>query len=581
MSSPTPFGRWLSARRHLLGLTQQQLARLAHCSVPTIRKVEADERRPSLEIAERLADSLHIAGPERETFLAAARGRLSLEETGAAEPSLAPAPRASRTNLVIPLTPLIGRAQDVAAVRNRLVQQDERLLTLIGPPGIGKTRLSIAVAAAVQADFPDGVFFVALAPIGDVHSVMPAIAQAIGVMAHGDAPVLHRLQHALRDRHTLLVLDNVEQVVAAAPMVVELLQLCPGLKVLATSRTSLRVRGERLYPVPPLLLPDLSRHAHAADLAGVPSIALFVERAQAVQPNFQLTDENAGAIAMICARVDGLPLAIELVAARVRLLPPAVLLARLDSRLSLLTGGSRDLPPRHRTLRGAIAWSHELLDSPEQVLFRRLGVFVGGTSIDAAEAVCRAATGTPLAVIDGVQSLLDHSLLYQEPGGGEARFGMLETIREYALEMLEQHEEAEAVRRAHAECYVALVEAVEPGLLLPHSRANQELLGRNYDNIRAVFAWTLRPDAPPTDRDLPLRQVGALWWLWFATGNIVEGERWIPAVLDVVSQDTPAILRAKVLQAAAWLTNATEGRISGTTLLPEYLSAARELGILR
>ncbi len=581
VNSDPSFGRWLSARRHLLGLTQDELARLVSCSVVTIRKVEADERRPSQELPNVLPTAYASTETERQAFLASARGHLLQVGSGAVQQSLAPVPRLhQRTNLPVPLTLLIGRSQDVAAVRNRLLQEHERLLTLIGPPGIGKTRLSVAVASVVRADFDGGVFFVALAPISDPDLVLSTIAQTLGLAEHGAPPLLERLMRALSTQRVLLVLDNFEQVVSAAPTIVDLLSACPTLKVLTTSRAALLVRGERLYPVPPLLLPDLARPALTADLLGIPSIALFIERARAVQPDLQLSDGSVRAIAMICARLDGLPLAIELVAARARLIPPQALLMRLDRPLTLLTQGSRDLPSRHRTLRSAIAWSYDLLDPPEQMLFRSLGVFVGSWTLEAAEAVCAPIRPLPSAVCDGLQLLLDNSLLTQQgDSNGEPRFTMLETIREYALDQAYLTGEIDEVRLSHAAYYVTLVETVLPERLRFHTVAQQELLEREYDNIRAVFTYL--PRVSQASRELLACLIGALQPFWNARGYTGEARRWIPDVLAVVDGSTPCAVRLKVTHAMTWMMAQAEDWAMTSTYAQQFLELAMELTDVR
>ncbi len=296
-------------------------------------------------------------------------------------------PPAATANLPAPLTPLVGREREVAAVVDLLRHPDVRLLTLTGPGGAGKTRLAVAVAEGLVEDFPDGVRFVGLAPIADPGLVAPAIAQALGVREVGDESLVDRLAAFLRDRRLLLVLDNVEQVVEAAPLVVDLLRACPRLTILVTSRVRLRVSGEREHAVPPLGLAEEGDASSVANVAASEAVRLFVARAQAVRANFAVTPENAAAVAAICVRLDGLPLAIELAAARAKVLPPAALLARLERRLPLLTGGTRDAPARQRTMRDAIAWSHDLLRPDEQALFRRLAVFAGGFNLEAAAAV--------------------------------------------------------------------------------------------------------------------------------------------------------------------------------------------------
>jgi transcriptional regulator with XRE-family HTH domain len=355
MIAKTSFGQWLKQRRKALDITCEDLAQSIGCAAVTLYKIESDVRRPSKQIAELLAEFLNIPADERTAFVEFAR-------TEAAELA-APwgTPFHPPTNLPAQPTPLIGRDADVAALRKRLLQHQSRLLTLTGPPGIGKTRLALQVAAQVLDDFADGVFLIALAPISDAHLVPTAIANTLGVPEIGPQTPLERLIAFLRDKQTLLVLDNFEQILAAATHIAELLAACPWLKILVTSRAPLRIRQERQMPVSPLALPDLARLPDVETVTGYSAVALFLERAQAVKPDFSLTPENAPTIATICARLDGLPLAIELISARVKLLPPAALLERLHGRLMLQSDGLYDLEPRHRTLNAAIDWSYQLL----------------------------------------------------------------------------------------------------------------------------------------------------------------------------------------------------------------------------
>jgi predicted ATPase len=343
------------------------------------------------------------------------------------------------TNLPAQTTAFIGREREVVRVRELVRRSDVRLVTLTGPGGTGKTRLSIQVAAELLDEFRDGVWFVNLAPISDSALVISTIEQALGVREYGEQPLLDSLKSYLHGKRILLLLDNFEQVVDTAPAVAELLAAAPGLKVLITSRMPLRLMGEREFAVPPLALPDLKHLPAEPDrLAQYEAVRLFIERAHAVKADFAVTNENAPAVAEICYQLDGLPLAIELAAGRIKLFPPQALLKKLDSRLKLLTGGARDLPARQQTIRSTIDWSYELLDAGEQTLFARLGVFVGGCTIEAAEAVCSADGNLLIEVVDGIAALLDKSLLRQQEGvSGEPRLVMLETIREYALEQLE------------------------------------------------------------------------------------------------------------------------------------------------
>ncbi len=506
MELDTSFGRWLRARRRVLDLTQDDLSRRVGCAVVTIQKIEADERRPSRQLAERLADGVQIAADDRAAIIMLARAEPYLDPAPPAEVAERPlrVPQRSPTNLPAPLTQLIGRKADIAAVRNVLLRGETRLLTLIGPPGIGKTRLSLAVAHDMQAAFSHGGSFIALAPIRDPALVLVTIAQALGITETVGQPPLARLTTALQAQRRLLVLDNFEQVLAAAPLVVELLEACPGVKVLITSRAALYVRGERLYAVPPLLLPNLMRRLAPGALARTPAVALFIEHAQAVRPGFKLTAQNAAAVAAICVRLDGLPLAIELAATRIKLFSPDALLAKLHFPLALLTDGPTDLPARQQTIRSTIDWSYNLLSAHEQMLFQQLGVFVGGWTQEAAEAVCGIADSRlqiadyvaqstiynpQSAIVEGLASLLDQSLLVVlEPVADDPRFGMLELVREYARDRLRAAGEEMEMGRRHTVYLLELVETVVPKVGGPERRTALDQLEAELPNIRAAFA---------------------------------------------------------------------------------------------
>jgi len=430
-------------------------------------------------------------------------------------------------NLPAQPTPLVGRERELREVCGLLSEKEVRLLTLTGPGGIGKTRLGLQVAAELLNEFEDGVFFVALAPITDPALVASAIAEALGVVEAGDQPLEEGLKGYLHGKELLLLLDNFEQVLGGAPLVGELLSACPKLKVLATSRSVLKVYGEQEYPVPPLELPRPGGLLPIDRLSQYEAVRLFIERAKAAKPDFSVTDENAPAVAEICMRLDGLPLAIELAAARKKLLTPSAMLQRLGSRLKLLGGGSRDLPERQRTLRGTIEWSFALLEEGEQVLFARLAVFSGGRTLEAIEAVCDAEGDLPMDALEGVSSLLDKSLLRQEEGPeGEPRFVMLETIHEYARERLEASGEAEETSRLHAEYFLALAEAAEPELSGADQPACLERLEAEHDNMRAALTWSLEKE-PET----ALRLAVALARFWEMRARFLEGSRWLEAAL--------------------------------------------------
>jgi predicted ATPase/class 3 adenylate cyclase len=449
-------------------------------------------------------------------------------------------------NLPTQPTPLIGRKQELALIKQMLQSGDTRLVTLTGTGGAGKTRLSLQVAADLLPMFADGVFFVSLVPIRTPDLVTSTIAEALGVREAGVQPLIERLKEWLRERHLLLVLDNFEQVVVAAPIVADVLSTAPRLKILVTSREVLRLSGERSFLVPPLALPNPVQHPTAEQLTQYEAVQLFIERAQAVNPNFQVTNANAPAVAEICYRLDGLPLAIELAAARIRLLTPQTLLERLGSRLKLLTSGARDLPARQQTLRRTIDWSHDLLDAAEQQLFRRLAVFVGGRTLEAAEAVCNADADLPIDVLDGLASLLDKSLLYQAEGAGdEPRFMMLETIWEYAVERLAASEECEPVRQRHAAYYLELAERAAPELRGADQLRWLDQFEREHDNLRAALGW-----ATETGETAIGTRIGvALLRFWEVRTHLSEGRRWYDHFL-VRQGDLPPELRTRLLNTA-------------------------------
>ena len=440
-------------------------------------------------------------------------------------------------NLPIQLTQLIGREKEVARVQELLRRKDIRLVTLTGPGGTGKTRLGLQVAAELNDAFPDGVYFVNLAPIADPEIVVPTIAQILGVKEIAEQPMLDLLKAFLREKHLLLLLDNFEQVTSAAVYVAELLIACQTLKVIVTSRAALHVRGEQEFLVTPLQLPDPKHLPNLVELSQYEAVELFLQRAQAVNPDFQLSNANGPAVAEICVRLDGLPLAIELAAARVKVLPPPALLARLGQRLTMLTSKTQDAPVRQQTLRNTIDWSYNLLDAHEQRLFRWLSVFVRGCTLEAVEAVCFAldTASTAKQVIEGVDSLVDKNLLQHiEHKYGEPRLVMLETIREYGLEALAVSKETEAIREAHAAYYLVLAEKTEPKLGY-HQRATwEEQMEYEYDNLLAAWQWVVEQGKTGQHVEMVLRLYGVLLNFSMGHSNINAGNIYIKRVLSLI-----------------------------------------------
>lgn len=476
------------------------------------------------------------------------------------------------TSLPRLLGPLIGRESEVAAAREALLDNEVTLLTLTGPGGTGKTRLALHVAAELADRFEDGACFVPLAPVSDPALVPSAIAQALDVREAGDRSLGELVLLHLREQALLLVLDNFEHVVDAGLYVSALRDSCPRLKILVTSRAVLRLVGERELPIPPLALPA----PHADELAAVAesaAVELFVRRSRDVRPDFTLTADNAAAVGEICSRLDGLPLAIELAAARSKIFDPPGLLARLDRRLPLLTTGPRDLPARQRTLRDAIGWSYDLLTDEEQALFRRVCVFVGGCTLEAVEAVCNESCG--IDVLDGLASLVDKSLLRRSGGvGGEPRFLVLETIREYGHECLEELSELESARQSHAESFLSLAEEADRSLKGGGEALWLDRLELEHDNLRAALGWAVERQ----EAELGLRLGGALGRFWVVHGHLQEGRQRLESVLALTDAEARTSSRASALTALGVLAR-TQGDYSyARRQLEESRDIANELG---
>lgn len=450
-------------------------------------------------------------------------------------------------------TPLVDRVSELDTARNILLRQDVRLVTLTGPGGTGKSRLALQIALELLDSFADGVFFISLAPLGDASQVITTVAHTLGLQESGGAPSLGSLQDYVGEKRLLLILDNFEHLLAAAPALPELLSACPNLKILVTSRAVLRLRGEYEFPVLPLAVPRLNQLPLSESLTQYASVELFTQRALAVQPGFTVTRENAPAIAEICNRLDGLPLAIELAAARVKVLSPQEMLKRLDNRLALLTRGTHDLLARHKTLRGTIAWSYDLLDDSEKSLFARMSVFAGGSTLEAVEAVCNLEGDLGPDVLNCAASLIDKSLLLRELcPDATSRLTMLETVREYAQECLRKRGESEVVKQHHARYYTVFAEQAAMELRRGFQQDWLDRLEMEHNNIRAALAWTEQKEG---ELEIALRLGGSLWRFWFVRGYLKEGRDYLERLLARCDTDCKEMVAelAKVVTGSGFL----------------------------
>ncbi|MGA2505550.1 MAG: tetratricopeptide repeat protein [Anaerolineales bacterium] len=571
MDEPS-FGYWLKRKRKARDLTQAELANQVFCSLATIRKIEAQERRPSRIIAERLAEVFDIPQKDREAFLQFARGiRESVLGETINNSSWHNLPPTHRNNIPVPPTSFIGREKDLKEIF-RLLERN-RLVTVTGPGGVGKTRLVIESSKNLFDKIKDGVYWVELGAINDETLIPQAIARALGVFEIPGSSLDELVFNFINQKELLLVLDNCEHLIGPCAEVADrLLGSCPNLKILTTSREALGLEGEMIWPVPILPLPVVQHISLVDLLMEYDGIRLFVERASAVKPDFRLNEQNARFVVQVCQRLDGMPLAIELAAVRTRMMSVEEIAKHLDDRFTLLTTGSRTAFPRHRTLRAAIDWSYELLSETERILFYRLSIFTGGFNLDAAEEV---ATGGKLGkteIIDLLGQLINKSLVMVRQRtkdlASETRYEMLETIHAYALERLDESGEGYQVRQRHRDYFVAFAEDAVPKLKGAQQLDWLERLEAEHDNLRSVLAWTMETkDAAAT-----LGLAGKLSYFWDRRSYLSEGRLWLERGLTIVNESTPTSLHAEALFQAAWLARAQGDFIKAHKFIEESIA---------
>jgi predicted ATPase/DNA-binding XRE family transcriptional regulator len=576
MQEQHSFGYWLRLKRKALDLTREALADRVGCSVSTIRKLEEEERRPSTQIAELLAEIFKIPTTERTAFLRFVRGDWrsapSLGDEDApwrgSTPALSQQPR---SNLPSTFTSLIGRDKDIAAVQDYLTNPDIRLVTLIGAPGIGKTRLSIASASQSLTHFPDGVFFVALASLDHPSLIPSAIAQALGYVEKSDLPAEKRLMEGIGNKRMLFVLDNCEHLIEdVALLTASLLSACSRLKILTTSREALRIPGEWLYSVPALDLPKEFSIVDIETISEFPALVLFAERARAARSDFALNVENILPVASICSQLDGLPLAIELIAACVKTLSLEQIAARLDDRFALLISGSRVAPSRQQTLRATLDWSYELLTEAERELFQQLSVFVGGFTLDALESVAQLDSNQ--SVLHVFSRVVEKSLVIFEKRDN-VRYQMLESIRQYAGEKLQESGNARWFHDRHLAYFLMYAVKAEPHLFSVEQRAWANRLEIEHDNLRAALSWSLESDQVKAG----LQMAGALAWFWHKNGHLREGSRWLEKTLTL-DNSMSGTERAKALRASSMISRGMGDYIQAKALADSSIKLYREIG---